>query len=294
MKDFVTTGLEDADIAMTQQSFKKFRRRRGSRQNSVIEDMPVQSEFLDPEPPTHLEHLPAPLPEPWERLRRVPIGVRQHQVARSPLVNFFRNDPAAKAFDLLRTRLLQTLKAKGWKRVAIASPTAGSGATFTAVNLALSLARVPHSRTILMDLNQRHPGVAKALKLDQPGNMLGFLNGELAMEDHLISPTDTLALGLTSAPDRNAAETLHNSFCAATLEDMIDRTAADVVLYDLPPVLEYDDLIAFLPQVDGVLLVSDSTQTTAAHLAACERMLAGHTELLGVVLNRARQSEQPI
>ncbi|WP_245227087.1 CpsD/CapB family tyrosine-protein kinase [Parasedimentitalea maritima] len=308
MKDFVTAKLDTPagaaspqwkeEPAMTQQGFKKFRRRRGNRQDPVVEAAPESLGFSDapaqvddvvqPEP---IAQVPAPLPEPWEILRRVPIGVREHQLACSPLVNFFRDDPAAKAFDLLRTRLLHTLKANGWKRVAIAAPTSGAGATFTAVNLALSLARVPHSRTILMDLNHRHPGLATALKLDQPGDMAGFLTGEVAMEEHLIRPAETLALGLTEAPDRNAAEILHDSQCADTLEDMIDRTKADVVIYDLPPVLEYDDLTAFLPQVDGVLLVSDGTQTTAEHLAACEKMLAGHTQLLGVVLNRARHAE---
>jgi len=279
------------ETAMSEQGFKKFRRRRGSRQDPVIEDVPELPEFPEQLQPEIIAQVPAPLPEPWELLRRVPIGVREHQLARSPLVNFFRDDPAAKAFDLLRTRLLHTLKANSWKRVAIAAPTSGSGATFTAVNLALSLARVPHSRTILMDLNHRHPGVSDALKMDQPGDMSGFLTGEVAMEDHLIRPAETLALGLTEAPDRNAAEILHDSYSAATLADMIDRTNADVVIYDLPPVLEYDDLTAFLPQVDGVLLVSDGTQTTAAHLAACEKMLSGHTELLGVVLNRARHAD---
>ncbi len=301
MKEILAAELDGAETAphpqwkdepaMTQQGFKKFRRRRGSRQDPVIEDAPELPEFPQQAQPEIIAQVPAPLPEPWELLRRVPIGVREHQLARSPLVNFFRDDPAAKAFDLLRTRLLHTLKANGWKRVAIAAPTAGAGATFTAVNLALSLARVPHSRTILMDLNHRHPGVADALKMDQPGDMSGFLTGEVAMEDHLIRPAETLALGLTDAPDRNAAEILHDSYSAATLADMIDRTNADVVIYDLPPVLEYDDLTAFLPQVDGVLLVSDGTQTTAAHLAACEKMLSGHTELLGVVLNRARHAD---
>ncbi len=85
-----------------------------------------------------LPQLPMTLPEPWERLRRVPFGVRKHLLSRAPLVNFFRADPAAKAFDVLRTRLLQTLKAQGWSRVAIAAPTSGCGTTFTAVNLALS------------------------------------------------------------------------------------------------------------------------------------------------------------
>ena len=304
MRDFVTSEIEGVETApqpnwndepaMTLPGYKKFRRRNGRQLEQQIEEAPEPGGFLDQEQPEVIAQVPAPLPEPWELLRRVPIGVRQHRLARSPLVNFFRDDPAAKAFDLLRTRLLHTLKLRGLKRVAIASPFSGSGATFTAVNLALSLARVPHSRTILMDLNHRHPGVAHALKMDQPGDMPGFLTGEVAMEDHLIRPADTLALGLTDAPDRNAAEILHDSYCATTLEDMIERTAADVVIYDLPPVLEYDDLTAFLPQVDGVLLVADGTQTTAAHLAACEKMLLGHTQLLGVVLNRARNADSPI
>ena len=63
-----------------------------------------------------------------------------------------------------------------------------------------------------------------------------------------------------------------------------------VVLFDLPPVLAHDDLAAFLPQVDGVLLVSDAASTTAAHIEACERVLDGQSRLLGVVLNRARRA----
>ncbi|MEZ5767095.1 MAG: hypothetical protein R3D80_05045 [Paracoccaceae bacterium] len=35
----------------------------------------------------------------------------------------------------------------------------------------------------------------------------------------------------------------------------------DVVMLDLPPMLEYDDLAAVLPHVDGVLLVADGTST---------------------------------
>lgn len=62
----------------------------------------------------------------------------------------------------------------------------------------------------------------------------------------------------------------------------------DVVLYDLPPLLEFDDTIAFLPQVDGVLLVADGTKTTDEDLAVCERLLEGESALLGVVLNRGR------
>lgn len=290
MKDFA--GYEAAETAASrtgsapaaEQGYKRFRRRR----QQILADAPqlhAASEAAAVE-----VSLPAPLPEPWEQFRRVPIGARQLKQAGFPLVNFFREDPAAKAFDLLRTRLLHTLRARGWKRVAVAAPLSGCGATFTAVNLALSLARVPDSRTVLMDMNRRAPGVAKALNMRPAETSADFLQGDLRMEDYLIRPSDTLALGLAGGSDGEPDEIIHSPSCGAVLEDMLLRSGADTVIYDLPPVLEYDDLAAFLPQVDGVLLVSDGTRNTAAQLQACEKILAGHCELLGVVLNRARHS----
>ncbi len=239
--------------------------------------------------------LPARLPDPWPILRRVDLCGLTPRRSPLPLVDFFRRSPTARAFDLLRTRLLQTLRDHGWRRVAVCAPTMGCGASFTAANLALSLARVPGSRTVLMDMNLRSPGVARALGLETAalynGDMRGFLRGEVRLEDHLVSASDSLALGLNSEACFNAAEVLHEARCAETVDRMMDRTKADVALFDLPPVLENDDVAAFLPQVDGVLLVSDGTKTTAQHLKACEKMLAGHTQLLGVALNRARASD---
>ncbi len=234
--------------------------------------------------------LPMTLPEPWERLRRVPFGVRKHLLARAPLVNFFRADPAAKAFDVLRTRLLQTLKAQGWSRVAIAAPTSGCGTTFTAVNLALSLARVPETRTVLMDMNMRRPGVAAAMDIDSGGQMRRYLKGDVEMVDHLVRCSDGMAVGLSEGYVTDAAELLHAQFSHEVLDDLTDSLEPDVVLYDMPPVLEHDDLVAFTSQVDGILLVADGTQTTAAQIRACEEVLGSDTPLLGVILNRGRGS----
>ncbi len=240
--------------------------------------------------------LPAALPDPWHVMRQVEITGLNERRSRLPLVDFFRSSPTARAFDLLRTRMLHSLRAHGWKRVAICGPTPGCGASFTAANLALSLARVPNSRTVLMDMNLRNPGVARALGLERSalynGDMLGFLRGETRLEEHLVAASDRLALGLSSSTFHNAAEVLHETRCAAIIDDVVARTRANVALFDLPPVLHNDDVAAFLPQVDGVLLVSDGSQTTARHLKACEKMLAGHTQLLGVVLNRARSEDE--
>lgn len=228
----------------------------------------------------------------WKSLNRVPMGAqlggRRARRSVPSLIEYFRADPIAKGFDLLRTRLVRTIRAYGWRRIAVVSPTQGCGTTFTAVNLALSLSRVPGSRTVLMDLNQRTPGVADALGLRGNHSVTQFLSAEVGLQDYLQRPSPTLAVGTTTEPCSYAAELLHDPLTGEVLDDMIEALDPNLVIYDLPPKLEYDDLAAFLPQVDGVLLVADGTQTIPAHIEACERLLEGHSQLLGVVLNRGR------
>jgi Mrp family chromosome partitioning ATPase len=263
---------------------------------AAVEDVPVTGRRRRPlnlaaqsrvdiiQPP--MEVLPTRF-DPWNQIEQIPFDFGGPKASRLPLVSAFRASPTARAFDLLRTRLLHSLNAHGWSRVAVTSPRAGGGTTFGAVNLALSLARVPESRSLLMDMNFRQPGVAQALGIAPHGNMAAFLAQKATFDQHLQRLSDTLAVGSNSAPDQNASDLLHDPRAAAAIADMIEATSAETVLFDLPPVLEHDDVAAFLPQVDGVLLISDGTRTTAAELAACEKMLAGHAPLLGVVLNRA-------
>lgn len=206
------------------------------------------------------------------------------------LADFFRPDPARSAFDLLRTRLLQSLRSRGWNRIAIAAPSSGCGTTFTAVNLAQSIARVPGSRTVLMDMNQRNPGIATALDMARHGDLRDFLAGRIGIDHHLVRTGDTLAVGQAQKNESGAAEVFHDPRSADSLVRMNAALRPDVILYDFPAVLEHDDLAAFLPQVDGVLLVTDGTRTLAREIAACERILEGQSPLLGIILNHARSS----
>lgn len=210
-----------------------------------------------------------------------------------PLVDDHRNSAAARAFDLLRTRLRQTTLEHRWVNIAITAPTSGCGNSFSATNLALSLSRVPGSRTVLMDLNMRSPGLARAFDMQAPGAMSDLFSGRADLGKGMLRVSDTLALGLNDRAEVNAAEILQDSATAETLLRLRASLQPEIVLYDMPPMLEHDDLSAFLPQLDGVLLISDGSQTMARHLRECERMLEGQVPLLGIVLNRARASSLP-
>lgn len=224
--------------------------------------------------------------EIWEALRSVTLDPRH--LARQRVVSASQQvDAAHAAFDVLRTRLLQALKAHSWNRVAITSPTRGCGKSFVAANLAISLSRQASCRTVLMDMDLRIPSLAGVLGVSEPGRMQDFLTGRHPTDAHLLRVGTNLAVGLNAQAVPDAAELLQEPATSEALATMQAVLRPDVMLFDLPPALSCDDVIAFLPQVDGVLLVAGGGITQAEEIRKFERMLADQTPLLGVILNRA-------
>lgn len=198
------------------------------------------------------------------------------------------DDPAVAAFDLLRTRLLQGLTEQGWSRIAVTSPNHGCGKSFVALNLAFSLARRAEGRTVLMDLDLRKPALAGLLGAEGVPPLAEFLSGEQPLEAQFRRFGRRLALALNDAPVEGAAEVLGAGDTASALAAMHEHLAPEVVIYDLPPVLTCDDVLAMAGQIDAVLLIADGTRTSAADIRATERLLAGVLPIMGVVLNRAQ------
>jgi Mrp family chromosome partitioning ATPase len=196
--------------------------------------------------------------------------------------------PAAAAFDILRTRTLIAMQEHGWRRIAITSPTHGCGKSLVAANLALSLSRRPESRTVLIDLDLRRPGLAPQFGLQEAGPLRDVLLGMQPVESHLLRVNTTLALGLNGRPEPAAAEILHSSDTAECIAGMMELLDPGVMMFDVPPALVSDDVIAGLPLFDALILVADGTRTTPAEITACERLFQGNIPILGIVLNRSQ------
>lgn len=221
--------------------------------------------------------------DPWKDIRLAKLNrkylMRQRVVSGNP------NEPAHAVFDVLRTRLLRTLHENGWNRVAITSPTDGCGKTFVAANLALSLARRESARTVLMDMNLRSPELGDVFGLKPSGPLSEYLFGNITEAEHFLRVGPNLALALNNRAEIDASELLQRPKTKETLEVMQMELDPDVVLYDMPSILKNDDLLSFLPQVDGVLLVVGGGITKAAEIRQVENLLAGQVPLLGVVMN---------
>lgn len=226
---------------------------------------------------------------PWLRLEEITLNPRQ--LLRERIVALDRSDPSHFAFDALRTQLLKTLRDNEWSRVAITSPRKGCGKTTVAANLAFSLARQPETGSMLIDLDLRMPQLAPRLGQRTRHDIEPFLAGKVPPEKFLRRVGGNLAIGLNTQHVRNSAELVQSRRAAAALDATWDLFRPDIVLFDMPPMLTCDDVLAFLPNVDGVLLVIGGGETKADEIEECERLMSGHTNFLGVVLNKAEDAD---
>ena len=209
-------------------------------------------------------------------------------MAKNRIVTFADVDPAHVTFDMMRTKVLRAMRQNGWTSLGITSPSSDCGKTTLTINLAFSLAHQPDVRTVLVDLDLRRPAIARALGVTRPQSMASVLHATRPVAENFVRYGDNLAIGTNAIGVRNASEIL---LSPATAQGVVGLKAAlqpDLILYDLPPMLMSDDVMAFVPHLDCVLLVAAAEKTRLDEVDKCEQDLAEQTGVLGVVLNKCR------
>jgi Mrp family chromosome partitioning ATPase len=197
-----------------------------------------------------------------------------------------RRPENASRFDVLRAQLLQAFQKRNLKVLGITSARAGSGASFTTAGLLASFARRKDARVVGLDLNLARPTLHDFFEVIPPGPLSNVIEAEMPLESHLQRATANLALGLSEAVESARSHAPEKSAFNDFLADLTQVLAPDMVICDLPPLLEGDAALSMLPSMDAVLLIADARRTTAAQITECERILSEQAEFLGVVLNR--------
>lgn len=248
-------------------------------------------------PETHVPNIATPatpvaapdLAQRWLALPEVQIPVRR--LRRNRILTSMGGKESAE-FDMIRTRIIQAQKANGWQRIAITSPNPSSGKSTLVLNLAFSFARQPEQRCLIAEVDLRRPSLAKTLGIKQGYNFASVLGGSGSFEDNSFRVGSNLIFSTNEKPTRNSAELLQSDRTTAALDAIHTRYAPTVTLFDMPPMLVGDDAISFLPKVDAAILVVAAEQTTKKQIDLCEREIASHTNVLGIVLNKCRYMDR--
>lgn len=257
---------------------------RQSRQTVQIAPQPVATPVEVVEP---VQDMPTEN-DIWGNLKEIKIS---NIVARNHRITALTNTKHSGPYDLLRSRTLRLMRENNWSTLAITSPNASCGKTTVCANLAISLARQSDFKILVLDLDLRRPALHKVLA-HRPGQSFHeVLEDRTEPEDQLVRFGDNLALGLNNRPARNPSELLQSNLTKSRLEEIREKFKPDFVLIDMPPMLAADDNVGFLPNVDCALLVSAADSTTISQLDICEKELSELTNVLGIVLNKCRYTD---
>lgn len=217
------------------------------------------------------------------------MAVNRPLLEDSRIVAHLGDNPASMSFDLLRTRVIQFMRANDFKSLVVTSPSPGCGKTVTAINLALSMARQVDLHTVLVDLDLRKPQVSNYLGVRTEHDVYSVLNGRADLADAMFTldiAGPRLSVLTTSTPSRRPAETVASPKMRELVEKLERLNSDTIVIVDMPPILLSDDVISFLPSADAVLLVVAAGQTTDREVQDALRLIPD-TKLIGSVLTKS-------
>jgi protein-tyrosine kinase len=197
------------------------------------------------------------------------------------------------AYKMLRTQVLRRMDQLGANTLAVLSPTEGAGKTLTAINLAISIAAETERTALLVDLDLRNPNIHRRFGFTPAMGVEHCLQSRHPAQDAMIKISGYERLTLLPAKSKveNSSELLTGQSTAQLVEELRTRYANRIIIFDLPPVLQADDALAFSRYIQCGLMVVNEGRTQREDVIRSIELLRD-LKIVGTVLNGAREKVQ--
>jgi capsular exopolysaccharide synthesis family protein len=196
-------------------------------------------------------------------------------------------------YKVLRSQILQKLSRKGKRTLLVTSSLAGEGKSLTALNLAISFAKVIDLCVVLVEADLRRPVLQKYLGFPPSLNGLtDYLLDGVPINELLVNsgiPKLYLLPAGKSTPD--SAELLSSARMKQLIEDFTSQRTNCYIIFDTPSLLEYPDTLVFSEFVNDVLMVVGAETTPLEKILEAQEKIKDRN-LLGFVLNGINPSRR--
>ena len=174
-------------------------------------------------------------------------------------------------------------------RIVVTSAVPGEGKTFTAINLALSLAREPDFEVVLLDADIPKSDVTRTFGLQSYPGLMDILADESRRTADVILRTDVPNLFLVPAGQRNplAAELFGGRRMSQVLEDLGANSKQRLLVFDSSPLLATPEARVLASQMGQVVVVVGAGHTRRYELKSALEGL-GDSQYVGLILNKSR------
>ncbi len=204
----------------------------------------------------------------------------------------------ADEFRVIKRPILRNARGKSGTRirngtlVMVTSALPGEGKTFTALNLALSVAMEIDNTVLLVDGDVAHPSIPDLLGVPPSPGLLDILTGrDIDVADALVKTNvEKLTILPAGSRHRRATELLASEQMASLLSELASRYPDRIVIFDSPPLLATTESRVLATNMGQIVMVVASDATTQ-HAVKHALAAIDTCEIVMMVLNKARQSD---
>lgn len=175
----------------------------------------------------------------------------------------------ADEFRVIKRPLLQNAQGRSAAQVRnanlimITSALPGEGKSFTAINLAVSIAMELDHTVLLVDADVSRPSILTTLGLAQEKGLMDLLDGGAHELSEVLLRTNIEKLSVLPAgtPHQRATELLASDAMSALLDDIARRYSERIIIFDSPPLLATTEARVLATHMGQVVLVVESERT---------------------------------
>lgn len=195
----------------------------------------------------------------------------------------------AEKLRLLALRLKNLRDVRKLKTILITSTMPEEGKSLISANLAVTLARSRHLRTLLLECDLRRPTLAQVLTgRNLPGLSECLQSNRIVQEFMYETQPSGFFFMPAGAPPSNPLELMQSPRFQQLLQNL--AASFDWILIDSPPVLPLADTSLLMRFSDGVLMVAREGVTQKKPLQKAVEVI-DPALLLGVVLNSSTNTD---
>ena len=237
-------------------------------------------------------------PVPPRIIKRVEINL-DRLAANNMVTSDGGRNPVAEEFRAIKRPLIDNAFSKDGRPVnrnnliMVTSALPGEGKTFSAVNLAMSLAMELDRTVLLVDADVARPSLPALLGLPSSRGLLDVLESSNVNLSHVLLRTniDKLSILPSGTPHSHATELLTSGMMTKLLEEMAVRYSDRIIVFDSPPLLVTTEARVLATQMGQVVFVVHAESTLQSDV---KRALATieSCPIKMMVLNQARTVSQ--
>ena len=203
----------------------------------------------------------------------------------------------ANEFRVIKRPLIANAMGKGGTSVTngnlvmITSALPGEGKSFTAINLAISIAMELDNTVMLVDADVARPSVLNMLGLPPTEGLLDVVNENSLDISRVLLRTNIEKLSIlpSGTPHPRATELLASDAMNRLLDDMAKRYPDRIIIFDSPPLLLTTEARALATHMGQIVVVVQSGETTQAAVKEAVATIEA-CPLKMMVLNKSTQS----